>query len=121
MANRRLAFTTDMKKAVEESDVIFIAVGTPPAEDGSADLRYVEAVARDIAHYMNGYKVIVDKSTVPVGTGQRVKQWVREELAKRGVDYEFDVVSNPEFLREGSAVYDFTIKSRLVCKFLSYQ
>ena len=114
VANHRLAFTTDMKKAVEESDVIFIAVGTPPAEDGSADLKYVEAVARDIGRYMNGYKVIVDKSTVPVGTGQRVKLWVREELAKRGASYDFDVVSNPEFLREGSAVYDFTHPDRVV-------
>lgn len=114
VANHRLAFTTDMKKAVEESDVIFIAVGTPPAEDGSADLKYVEAVARDIGRYMNGYKVVVDKSTVPVGTGQRVKLWVREELAKRGASYDFDVVSNPEFLREGSAVYDFTHPDRVV-------
>lgn len=114
VANHRLAFTTDMKKAVEESDVIFIAVGTPPAEDGSADLKYVEAVARDIGRYMNGYKVVVDKSTVPVGTGQLVKLWVREELAKRGASYDFDVVSNPEFLREGSAVYDFTHPDRVV-------
>lgn len=111
---KRLSFTTDIKKAVEECDVVFVAVGTPPAEDGSADLQYVEAVARDIGKHMNGYKVIVDKSTVPIGTGQRVKGWVREELEKRGVSYDFDVVSNPEFLREGSAVHDFTHPDRVV-------
>ena len=93
--------------AVEECDVIFIAVGTPPADDGSADLQYVETVARDIARYMNGYKVLVDKSTVPIGTGQRVKGWVKGVSEKR-VSYDFDVVSNPEFLREGSAVHDFS-------------
>lgn len=111
---KRLDFTTDIKKGVEECEVIFIAVGTPPADDGSADLQYVEAVARDIARNMNGYKVIVDKSTVPIGTGQRVKGWVKEELEKRGVDYDFDVVSNPEFLREGSAVHDFSHPDRVV-------
>ncbi len=111
---KRLSFTTDIKEAVDECDVVFIAVGTPPAEDGSADLQYVEAVARDVGRYMNGYKVIVDKSTVPIGTGQRVKGWVREELEKRGLSYDFDVVSNPEFLREGSAVHDFTHPDRVV-------
>ena len=111
---KRLYFTTDIEKAIRESDIIFIAVGTPSKEDGSADLKYVESVARDIARYMNGYKVIVNKSTVPVGTGQKVKRWVSEELEKRGVQYEFDVVSNPEFLREGSAVYDFTHPDRVV-------
>lgn len=111
---KRLSFTTDIKKAVEDCEVIFIAVGTPPAEDGSADLQYVEAVARDVGKYMNGYKVIVDKSTVPIGTGQKVKGWVREELEKRGLSYDFDVVSNPEFLREGSAVHDFTHPDRVV-------
>jgi UDPglucose 6-dehydrogenase len=111
---KRLSFTTDTAAAVKASDVIFIAVGTPPADDGSADLKYVEQVARDIARAMDTYKVIVDKSTVPIGTGQKVKGWVSEELAARGADIPFDVVSNPEFLREGSAVQDFTHPDRVV-------
>lgn len=113
----RLSFTTDMAAAVKACDVVFIAVGTPPADDGSADLKYVEAVAREIARSMNGYKVIVDKSTVPVGTGSKVKAWVASELALRGAEaahLEFDVVSNPEFLREGSAVQDFMHPDRVV-------
>ncbi len=117
VASARLSFTTDMAKAVRESDVVFIAVGTPPADDGSADLKYVEAVAREVARAMNGYKVVVDKSTVPVGTGRKVKGWIADELAKRGGEaagYEYDVVSNPEFLREGSAVQDFTHPDRVV-------
>ncbi len=117
MASGRLFFTTDMAAAVQKSDVIFIAVGTPPADDGSADLKYVEAVAREAARAMNGYKVFVDKSTVPVGTGKKVKGWVQDELAKRGADAQkisFDVVSNPEFLREGSAVQDFMHPDRVV-------
>lgn len=111
---KRLKFTTDIKTAVEEADVCFIAVGTPPAEDGSADLKYVKAVAEDIAKYMNSYTVIVNKSTVPIGTGKLVKNVINEGLAKRGATYEFDVVSNPEFLREGTAVYDFTHPDRIV-------
>jgi UDPglucose 6-dehydrogenase len=110
----RLTFTTDTAAAVKGSDVVFIAVGTPPADDGSADLKYVEQVARGIARAMESYKVIVDKSTVPIGTGQKVKGWVTEELAVRKVDIPFDVVSNPEFLREGSAVQDFTHPDRVV-------
>jgi UDPglucose 6-dehydrogenase len=110
----RLAFTTDTAEAVKASEVIFIAVGTPPADDGSADLKYVEQVARNIARAMDSYKVIVDKSTVPIGTGQKVKGWISEELAARGADISFDVVSNPEFLREGSAVQDFTHPDRVV-------
>lgn len=111
---RRLRFTVDLKYAVENTQIIFIAVGTPPAEDGSADMKYVEIAARDIAKYMNGYKVIVNKSTVPVGTGQKVKGFIREELEKRGVDHGFDVVSNPEFLREGAAIRDFTHPDKIV-------
>ncbi len=111
---KRLNFTTDIKKAVEENEVIFIAVGTPPAEDGSADLQYVMQVAGDIAKYMNGYKVIVDKSTVPVGTGQKVKKIISEALKKRGEKFNFDLVSNPEFLREGAAIRDFTHPDRVV-------
>ncbi len=111
----RLSFTTNMADAVKKSDVIFIAVGTPPAEDGSADLQYVESVAREIASSMNGYKVIVDKSTVPVGTARKVSAWIKESLKKAGKgNISFDVVSNPEFLREGSAVQDFTHPDRVV-------
>lgn len=111
---KRLDFTTNIEEAVKNSDVIFIAVGTPPKDDGSADLQYVLDVAKSIGIYMNGYKVIVDKSTVPIGTGQKVKNVIKEELQKRNLDYEFDVVSNPEFLREGSAIYDFTHPDRIV-------
>ncbi len=108
---RRLKFTTDIKQAVEDNLVIFIAVGTPSDEDGSADLKYVEQVAKDIASHMNGYKVIVNKSTVPVGTGQKVKKIISEVT---GGKYKFDVVSNPEFLREGAAVGDFMRPDRVV-------
>jgi UDPglucose 6-dehydrogenase len=111
---KRLSFTTDARAAVEAGEMIFIAVGTPTDEDGSADLQYVFRAAEEIASYMNEYKVIVDKSTVPVGTGQRVKELVRSILAERKADYPFDVVSNPEFLREGSAVNDFLRPDRVV-------
>ena len=110
----RLRFTTNTNEAVKESDIIFIAVGTPPMEDGSADIQHVLEVSRDIGRYMEGYKVIVIKSTVPMGTGQKVKETVRCVLNERGAAYAFDVVSNPEFLREGSAVYDFTQTDRIV-------
>lgn len=110
----RLFFTIDLDSAVRANDVIFIAVGTPPAEDGSADLRHVEEAARAIGRAMNGHKVIVDKSTVPVGTGRKVASWIGDELSRRGAAYQFDVVSNPEFLREGSAVQDFTHPDRVV-------
>ena len=111
---KRLTFTTDIKDAVEKSLVCFIAVGTPPDEDGSADLQYVLAVARDIAQNMNGYKIIVDKSTVPIGTADLVKEEISKVLQKRGVNYEFDVVSNPEFLKEGAAIDDFLKPDRVV-------
>ncbi len=110
----RLAFTTDPRKAVEHGTLQFIAVGTPPDEDGSADLQYVTAVARSIGTYMTDYKVVVDKSTVPVGTGDRVRSAVRAELDHRGLELEFDVVSNPEFLKEGAAINDFMKPDRIV-------
>jgi UDPglucose 6-dehydrogenase len=110
----RLSFSTDLAAAVKANNVIFIAVGTPPAEDGSADLRHVEDAARAIGRAMNGHKVIVDKSTVPVGTGRKVGGWVAEELQRAGAAFTFDVVSNPEFLREGSAVQDFTHPDRVI-------
>ncbi len=111
---KRLFFSDDIKETVESCDVIFIAVGTPSMEDGSADLKYVISVAEDIGRYINSYKVIVDKSTVPVGTGRMVKKTIREQIEKRGEDIEFDVVSNPEFLREGKAIHDFTHPDRVV-------
>jgi UDPglucose 6-dehydrogenase len=106
----RLSFTTDLKTAVEQALVIFLAVGTPPREDGSADLRYVEEAARQIAAHLNGYKVIVTKSTVPVGTGERLRRLVSEE--RPGA--KFGIVSNPEFLREGAAIDDFMRPDRVV-------
>ncbi len=114
VAAGRLKFTTDVKKAVEFGDVQFIAVGTPPDEDGSADLQYVVAAARNIGRYMSNYKVVVDKSTVPVGTADKVKAAIAEELTMRKVDTQFSVVSNPEFLKEGAAVEDFMRPDRIV-------
>jgi len=110
----RIAFTTDLKSAVEQATVLFIAVGTPPDEDGSADLSHVLAAAEEIASYMDSYKVIVDKSTVPVGTADRVKAKVQSKLDERGVKVDFDVVSNPEFLKEGAAIEDFMKPDRVV-------
>jgi len=110
----RLQFTTDAEEAVAHGELQFIAVGTPPDEDGSADLKYVLAVARSIGRHMEDYKVIVDKSTVPVGTGEKVAEAVRAELDRRGLELEFDVVSNPEFLKEGAAINDFMKPDRIV-------
>jgi len=107
----RLYFSTKIKDAVHSSLVIFIAVGTPPRGDGSADLRYVEMVSKEIARYMDSYKVIVVKSTVPIGTGKEIKNWIKKEL-KNNID--FDIASNPEFLREGSAIEDFMRPNRVV-------
>ena len=114
MAAGRLHFTTDVKEAVDFGLFQFIAVGTPPDEDGSADLRYVLAVAKSVAEHMSDYKIIVDKSTVPVGTADKVKQAVLDVLAQRGEPQEFDVVSNPEFLKEGSALDDFMKPDRII-------
>jgi len=110
----RLAFSTDAKAAVAHGDTIFIAVGTPPDEDGSADLKYVLAVARSIGENLTGYAVVVDKSTVPVGTADRVRTEIDTALKKRGVEIAFDVVSNPEFLKEGNAVDDCMKPDRIV-------
>ena len=109
-----LSFSTSLEEAAKESSVFFIAVGTPPGEDGSADLQYVLQVARDIGKHITDYAVIVDKSTVPVGTADKVRAAVQEELDRRGVDIEFDVVSNPEFLKEGAAVNDFLKPDRII-------
>ncbi len=111
--NGRLSFTTNIEEAVGFGDIQFIAVGTPPDEDGSADLQYVTEAARNIGRFMTNEKVIVDKSTVPIGTGDKVKAAVAEELKKRNIDIHFSVVSNPEFLKEGAAVEDFMRPDRI--------
>jgi UDPglucose 6-dehydrogenase len=110
----RLSFTTNIEKAVAYGTIQFIAVGTPPDEDGSADLQYVIAAARNIGKHMTGYKVVVDKSTVPVGTADKVNVAIAEELKKRGESIDYSVVSNPEFLKEGAAVDDFMRPDRIV-------
>jgi UDPglucose 6-dehydrogenase len=110
----RLAFTTDVPDAIDTALVIFIAVGTPAAEDGSTNLGFVEAVAREIGQRLDSYKVIVTKSTVPMGTADKVRGWVQEELDARGAKVRFSVASNPEFLREGAAIGDFMRPDRVV-------
>jgi UDPglucose 6-dehydrogenase len=110
----RLRFTTDVAEAVAFGGVQFIAVGTPPDEDGSADLQYVVAAARNIGRLMTDYKVVVDKSTVPVGTADKVRQAIADELAARGISIDYSVVSNPEFLKEGAAIEDFMRPDRIV-------
>ncbi|MDB6059979.1 MAG: UDP-glucose 6-dehydrogenase [Verrucomicrobiaceae bacterium] len=114
VANGLLTFSSDMAEALAKAEYVFIAVGTPPGEDGSADLQYVLAVARSIGQHLQRYAVIIDKSTVPVGTAEKVSAAISEELAKRGVDIPFDVVSNPEFLKEGAAVEDFMRPDRVI-------
>ena len=114
MKSGRLQFTTHLEEVINHVDIIFSAVGTPPDEDGSADLRYVLEVARTIGRHLNHYVVVVTKSTVPVGTANKVKAVIEEELKKRGVDVEFDVASNPEFLKEGNAIKDFMSPDRVV-------
>lgn len=114
VAAGRLRFTTDIAEAVGHGTIQFIAVGTPPDEDGSADLQYVLSAARNIGKHMTDYKVVVDKSTVPVGTADKVRAALQDELKKRGVDTAFSVVSNPEFLKEGAAVEDFMRPDRIV-------
>ena len=115
LAAGRLTFSTDVAAAVKHGDVLFIAVGTPSDEDGSADMQYVLAAARSVGRFMEGFKVVVDKSTVPVGTAARVTAAIREELALRGLSGQrFSVVSNPEFLKEGAAVEDFIRPDRIV-------
>lgn len=109
-----LKFTTSLPEAMKESDIYFIAVGTPPGEDGSADLQYVLAVAEEIGENLDKYAVIVDKSTVPVGTADKVRETIQKSLDKRKVNIDFDVVSNPEFLKEGDAIKDFMKPDRVV-------
>lgn len=114
VADGRLHFSTDLGECLDQVEIVFSAVGTPPDEDGSADLRYVLEVAREFGRKINRYTLLVTKSTVPVGTAQRVKEAVAEELAARGVEVEFDVASNPEFLKEGDAIDDFMKPDRVV-------
>lgn len=110
----RLFFSTSLKESISEADAVFIAVGTPPDEDGSADLQYVIGVAKEIGRHMEHYLVVVTKSTVPIGTAKKVKAAIQEELLKRNEEIEFDVASNPEFLKEGAAIDDFLKPDRVV-------
>ncbi len=112
--NGRLTFTTELKETLKDCQIVFSAVGTPPDEDGSADLKYVMDVAREVGKHITDYLVFVTKSTVPIGTAKKVKQAIQEELDKRGENIDFDVASNPEFLKEGSAVDDFLKPDRIV-------
>ena len=114
VADGRLRFSTELGECLDDVEIVFSAVGTPPDEDGSADLRYVLEVAREFGRKINRYTLLVTKSTVPVGTAQKVKEAVSEELAARGVEVEFDVASNPEFLKEGDAIDDFMKPDRVV-------
>ncbi len=114
LKEKRIVFTTDITKGIRESDAIFIAVGTPPGKNHKADLSYVHSVAESIGKNINGYKVVIDKSTVPVGTADIVKEIINEEQKKRKTEFQFDVVSNPEFLREGTAIKDFTNPDRII-------
>ncbi|MEG1581396.1 MAG: UDP-glucose/GDP-mannose dehydrogenase family protein [Bacteroidaceae bacterium] len=111
---KRLHFTTDLTSCLNDVDIVFSAVGTPPDEDGSADLKYVLEVARQVGANLNHYVVVVTKSTVPVGTAKKVKETIQRELEKRGLNIEFDVASNPEFLKEGAAIKDFMSPDRVV-------
>ena len=110
----RLFFTTSLKESLKDTDAVFIAVGTPPDEDGSADLQYVLDVAREVGEHMENYMVVVTKSTVPIGTAEKVRKTLKEALDKRGVNIDFDVASNPEFLKEGDAIDDFLKPDRIV-------
>ena len=110
----RLKFTSSLPEVLNEQEIVFSAVGTPPDEDGSADLKYVLQVAKTIGQNLNKYLVVVTKSTVPVGTARKVRATIQEELDKRGVDIAFDVASNPEFLKEGNAIKDFMSPDRVV-------
>jgi len=113
--NKKISFTTNSKKAVIESKLIFIAVGTPPAEDGSADLQYVLDVAKNIGDSINAFKVVINKSTVPVGSQKKVKNIISKQIKKRNKEIKFSVCSNPEFLKEGAAINDFNKPDRIIC------
>lgn len=114
VAAGRMRFTTDLTACLDDVEIVFSAVGTPPDEDGSADLKYVLAVAKTFGQHVKKYTILVTKSTVPVGTAQKVKAAIQAELDKRGEQVEFDVASNPEFLKEGAAIKDFMAPDRVV-------
>jgi UDPglucose 6-dehydrogenase len=114
LEKKRLAFTTSLKESLVDCEAVFIAVGTPPDEDGSADLKYVLDVAREIGRHITEYLVVITKSTVPILTSEKVRKAIAEEIKKRDVNIEFDVASNPEFLKEGAAVNDFLKPDRIV-------